>query len=80
MQSTSNCTSLFDYSLRRQFPRFLLEICCLVRGAILLLLVAALALVPQSAAAADYELATFEADITPPIGHPLLAGWKPAGG
>jgi hypothetical protein len=23
-------------------------------------------------------LATFEADITPPVGHPLLAGWKPA--
>ncbi len=27
----------------------------------------------------DLEMATFRADVTPPIGHPLCAGWvKPA--
>ena len=26
--------------------------------------------------AAEFEVATFAADVTPPIGHPLLAGWR----
>jgi len=28
--------------------------------------------------AEPYSLTTFQADVTPPLGHPLLAGWKPA--
>lgn len=30
------------------------------------------------AAEPTYQLSTFQADVTPPLGHPLLAGWKPA--
>ncbi|HEY7423532.1 MAG TPA: hypothetical protein VH682_04750 [Gemmataceae bacterium] len=41
-------------------------------------LLAALGLAAEKAKDKEFRLATFSCDITPPIGHPLIAGWLPA--
>ncbi|HEY7153777.1 MAG TPA: hypothetical protein VH575_07440 [Gemmataceae bacterium] len=41
-------------------------------------LLGALALAAEEAKDKEFRLATFSCDITPPIGHPLIAGWLPA--